>query len=875
MNIKCSYVLLHSHLSTLFKDVSDDKKPKAFKTLLATSFSVLMEQDIPEGGEAFQDVWPWPNKYNHNVQRNLLRRNRRKRYAWNLMQCKVLAAPVPKEMVQQAYEKHGKQLSTVVTTKPELLEKFRDFVKPWANQVAQLYRPVTKLAKQAAYYGTKRSEGGIKKNLSSKVTRRGHYTVTQRDLCRLEPVVIHLTGAPGVGKSTIFNLINKRIAEAFGKNTRSQDNYVYWRSAATDHWDGYTGQLIAGIDDFGFTADDGAESEMSTDKQEVIQLVSSVKYRPPMADLKDKGRNFTSEFLALSSNKGGLYAPGKMNSRGAYARRVLKPFFWIIKLNGKTYVFRMEAKYCHDDDSNEPMKALQHLFDRLPEKLHDTFRRRFSKECQNNQYSFYYLDHICASDQKSIVNYITQWALSEWQDKDTYLKNFLNDDKTVLRQFISMSEFGEFGLAYDFEIPEVLPENKVQTHAIVEPLKVRMITKSQELAYALKPAQLAMFKALLDYNCMRPCKDGNYDPSSILREFDGIHPNYLLSGDYSAATDGLHMDISQVAIDELANAFSHMPAIAKLIRWEGGTHTIEYPEWTGVQPVAQTNGQLMGSLLSFPILCMVNAFTYCEASKEPLSEAKAMIHGDDICFHHNKIVINKWKDIAHNVGLEPSVGKNYTAKDWVSIDSQLFTREGSVLRKFNTGKFKCVRRLADETSTFDVALGLGGFSKDMIRYFAKSHLQKTPRDLDVPVSHGGLGLEFENGAEERISSKFVYWADRLSKQSIQIKKTFENGNKIVSAPEISMKTLGLKPFRSCVDEKQLAFDLDPEITCKGYPWDKLRQVKKRFGTDKLFARMVSEKPLNSLIPLPLLKRADVLVTDDLQLARLRNITESL
>lgn len=76
-----------------------------------------------------------------------------------------------------------------------------------------------------------------------------------------------------------------------------------------------------------------------------------------------------------------------------------------------------------------------------------------------------------------------------------------------------------------------------------------------------------------------------------------------MSGDYSAATDGLSLAISQIAMEEYLNYGKDDPSLSEEERRD-------LPD-----SYFMKNGQLMGSPLSFPILCAINYVAYRSALK--------------------------------------------------------------------------------------------------------------------------------------------------------------------------------------------------------------------------------------------------------------------
>jgi len=105
----------------------------------------------------------------------------------------------------------------------------------------------------------------------------------------------------------------------------------------------------------------------------------------------------------------------------------------------------------------------------------------------------------------------------------------------------------------------------------------------------------------------------------------------------------------------------------------------------------QTRGQLMGSILSFPILCLLNIFmfklsfekwnlTLCEEERYNgritfdylHGRFGLLVNGDDISFHAPKDLIDIWDNTYGNVGLTQSVGKNYKHPNLITINSRLY-----------------------------------------------------------------------------------------------------------------------------------------------------------------------------------------------------------
>lgn len=97
-----------------------------------------------------------------------------------------------------------------------------------------------------------------------------------------------------------------------------------------------------------------------------------------------------------------------------------------------------------------------------------------------------------------------------------------------------------------------------------------------------------------------------------------------------------------------------------------------------------SNGQLMGSITSFPILCMVNAavFRYAyriyleeqgiDTAVLKLSNLPCLINGDDLVFKSDQRLLEIWRSLIGEAGLVESPGKSYESKSFAMINSVFF-----------------------------------------------------------------------------------------------------------------------------------------------------------------------------------------------------------
>jgi hypothetical protein len=222
---------------------------------------------------------------------------------------------------------------------------------------------------------------------------------------------------------------------------------------------------------------------------------------------------------------------------------------------------------------------------------------------------------------------------------------------------------------------------------VLEPLKVRAVTAGPAVAYwLLRSVQKKCWSLMRRHPAFRligePVTEEllNQRLSGFLNRScpgDGLN---LLSGDYQDATDGMRSWFSEVTWKLLAKKGSLPRWMTRLGRSALTGHTIHYlKKDLNVPPLKQRNGQLMGSILSFVVLCLVNAAICMQAysadwehSYETLRDSPTLINGDDCVMLYSAKQEKRWEELASLVGMKKSIGKCYSAADWLQINSTAF-----------------------------------------------------------------------------------------------------------------------------------------------------------------------------------------------------------
>lgn len=233
-----------------------------------------------------------------------------------------------------------------------------------------------------------------------------------------------------------------------------------------------------------------------------------------------------------------------------------------------------------------------------------------------------------------------------------------------------------------------IEEPYVTPLGLLEALKIRVISKGPPFLYTvLKPLQKFLWGVLKRNSVFQLI--GTPISVDLINQVMGEpdEKEVIVNGDYKASTDNLHSWVSECLANELCDVLNENSLrkrqddpefpyfritgrhremlIRSLIH-----HKFEVDgEWKD-----QLEGQLMGSITSFPFLCMANA-AFCRWSLEISNKqvyrladrhqpgtrrAPLLINGDDCTLKGNRIFLRYcWEEITSFGGLTSSVGKTF------------------------------------------------------------------------------------------------------------------------------------------------------------------------------------------------------------------------
>jgi hypothetical protein len=838
-----SSIFVHIYSKFRKKALKEKDLIKCMKNSLCLMVSKAMNQtELPEGDsiELFPvEIW---GKIKSSLSKEEL-----VRFCFNCLQSKVLCQQVPESFILDAIIKHKNQLSSPHRgLSDETIQKLKAKGREFGKHVAKYYKANHGFfPPKEASFAFPRKKGGVKGDLVFSNRLKDLPSKEDPD-DRMEPLVIGLFGQPGQGKSTRINQIVSELSCLFPGVDRK--SLIYQRTCHVEHWDGYCGQPIVIFDDLGQSTDGHDIKEFQT-------LVSCNPYVLPMAELDEKGQKFCSPIIICTSNLNfgssirSVYAPqNPIIDDASFWRRFHYPI--LVELN-KTYCLKKPPSWLRCE--NIVFKNEQPVRERfrapttgiLDSKHYFQHLLDFNKDGEPVKWTpfedFGILRDVFKKRQRHHENFRQNWiqtVVDKCQDTSV-LEPLLKE----IEEFNFTQSFGfksGTGCTKCIEFPAYPPVGPlpVRVEPIPEPLKVRIITAGIGDTFCLKPLQRAMWLALGDFEQFCLTHGTQRLENAILRIHERSEPGDVwISGDYSAATDSFSIEGSKALMEGILESIDHEPTK----RWamkEMSPHLLVYPKDSGLDPVLQKSGQLMGSLLSFPLLCLLND---CTAEFSGLSPSKYLINGDDILMRAQPKVYPVWKEKVHEFGLDLSLGKNYIHPKYGTINSQLIV-DGSivgsgkqlVLDRRSRVLGECLRdlELAMPSENCEVV-------QDLFKSVNRQKLSLTVRSISVPVSHGGLSLSWGKPLKSIKSiktAKACYLNDLFRKM--------EPMDGCISIPYLSIRE---KNVSSMLEEERV---FNSPVTSKEYhesflgPVD-IQRVTKRCMTHSALRELLLDQPLRS------------------------------
>lgn len=208
---------------------------------------------------------------------------------------------------------------------------------------------------------------------------------------------------------------------------------------------------------------------------------------------------------------------------------------------------------------------------------------------------------------------------------------------------------------------------KAVVQAVQDGGKWRVVTTNSCSHQALRPLHDTIYAHLSKFSWLLR---GDAKPSSF-KDFKTSFGEEFVSGDYESATDNIPFEVYREMLLAVESTSSEVGSSV----WNLAFHQIERELTVGNTTHKAARGQLMGSYLSFPFLCLLNylIFKYSIRRNVPVR-----INGDDIVFRCTPEEREVWFKNVGRCGLVLSRGKTL-------VHPSIFTLNSSMFRAFDRG----------------------------------------------------------------------------------------------------------------------------------------------------------------------------------------------
>lgn len=158
------------------------------------------------------------------------------------------------------------------------------------------------------------------------------------------------------------------------------------------------------------------------------------------------------------------------------------------------------------------------------------------------------------------------------------------------------------------------------------------------------------------------------------KSFQRTDGEVFVSGDYESATDNLSVETTEFILRRILSRCRTVPVGIQELALASLRAEIRY----SATIVRQQRGQLMGNLLSFPLLCLQNflAFRFLVPRSVPVK-----INGDDIVFRCRPDEFDVWAKGVGALGLTLSRGKTLVDPKCFSLNSAFFYADRKRVRE--------------------------------------------------------------------------------------------------------------------------------------------------------------------------------------------------
>jgi hypothetical protein len=211
--------------------------------------------------------------------------------------------------------------------------------------------------------------------------------------------------------------------------------------------------------------------------------------------------------------------------------------------------------------------------------------------------------------------------------------------------------------------------------------KFRVVTmQGARVKRVLTPVHNALYDHISSFEW---CVRGELQAEHLAEVVSDRRPGEaFISGDYESATDNICQEAVQAIVDVLCEEEELSPMEREVLRnsfrnllWrsKGGT----------CYPIRR--GSMMGNLVSFPVLCLLNKACFdicCDISYGWGQHRKGRFNGDDCCFAGSERFFSLWREVTSTFGLVVNTEKTGFSSEWIELNSRSYeVRFGKLVPK--------------------------------------------------------------------------------------------------------------------------------------------------------------------------------------------------
>nr|UJQ91971.1 MAG: putative RNA-dependent RNA polymerase [Botourmiaviridae sp.] len=224
-------------------------------------------------------------------------------------------------------------------------------------------------------------------------------------------------------------------------------------------------------------------------------------------------------------------------------------------------------------------------------------------------------------------------------------------------------------------LPELTPS---RLSAVETGGKWRIVSVADAEMNILRPLHLAIYNRLsrFDWLLRGEASVGRF------KKFTYQPDQVFVSGDYTSATDNLNFHIQREILGAVLEGARAVPTGVKELAFRSQQIKLAVRRDDKEVVVDQKRGQLMGNLLSFPLLCLVNYLGFrWFGGVERTKGLPVRVNGDDIVFRSSRSVYESWARGVSGAGLTLSPGKTMVDSRYFSLNSTMFVARGTKVKR--------------------------------------------------------------------------------------------------------------------------------------------------------------------------------------------------